>query len=129
MREIKFRAWDLKLENWTNYQIGVFDDSVRFYDKCLGTWHNANDRFEFMQYTGLKDMNGKDIYEDDLVYLYDANFGEEGGVFKVEWDNKTAKLVLTLETLQADFDNFYSYEIEIVGNKFENPELLEVQKK
>ena len=45
-REIKFRAWDREAKRFTNYQIGIFDDSVRFYDKARGTWHNAGERLE-----------------------------------------------------------------------------------
>lgn len=66
-REIKFRAWDKKANRFTNYQIGIFDDSVRFYDKHIGTWYNAGERFELMMSTRIKDEEGNIIFENDII--------------------------------------------------------------
>lgn len=71
------------------------------------------------QYTGLTDMNGRKIFEGDTVWnSYDEDYG------KVEWDNDMAKFIITFPTFTVDFANVYGKELEIVGNVYDNPELL-----
>ena len=71
------------------------------------------------QYTCLTDMNGRKIFEGDTVWnSYDEDYG------KVEWDNDMAKFIITFPTFTVDFANVYGEELEIVGNVYDNPELL-----
>lgn len=72
------------------------------------------------QYTGLTDTNDNKIFEGDVVW-YDYE-GERG---IVQWDNDTARFVITCSTFTVDFDNVYGCELEIVGNVYDDPELLE----
>lgn len=71
------------------------------------------------QYTGLTDTNDRKIFERDIVW-YD--YEEERGI--IQWDNDTARFIITCSTFTVDFDNVYGCELEIVGNVYDDPELL-----
>jgi len=126
MREIKFRAWDKKgkymFETMVifnpdhNPQMGVCQivsngvPEVRFV--------NIND-FELMQFTGLKDKNGKEIYEGDIIDLNFETVHLRGKVIQEESGDWL---------LYQDEQNFVGVHhnknrIEIIGNIYENPEL------
>ncbi|WP_024854774.1 YopX family protein [Mediterraneibacter gnavus] len=74
------------------------------------------------QYTGLTDKNGKKIWENDIVELPD-----EEGYFTCKWEEDAARFVMNGDGLTVDFDNYWSYQTEVAGNIFDNPELLEVE--
>lgn len=74
------------------------------------------------QYTGLTDKDGKKIWENDIVELPDGE-----GYFTCEWEEGTARFVMNGDGLTVDFDNYWSYQTEVAGNIFDNPELLEVE--
>ena len=73
------------------------------------------------QYTGLKDKYGERIFEGDILLL-----DGEDGYFKLEFDEDTARFVMIGDSVQVDFDIFWSYEVEVIGNIHDNQELLEV---
>ena len=115
MREIKFRQFiDGKYHYWGFLKRGCFIGSARESDK--GSWA------ESMQFTGLKDKNGKEMYEGDMVYFIE--FEKKRLVVFYEgcfWF--TTELDMSKESPRHPaFMNCGSY--EIIGNIFENPELL-----
>ncbi len=122
MREIKFRAWDeqsKKMRDWDFFQAL----NVRL---MFGT----KSPFKVMQFTGLHDKNGKPIYEGDVVYCI-ATSGRKD----TEDDNVRRTIVAAecgqWQTVQTGYFhglpiNWGGYEsLEIIGNIYENPELIE----
>jgi len=133
MRELKVRVWDTKAKCYVKDPI-LFDNFGQVYvvcdetsDKrgtCLIT-HKPNVIKEL--YTGLKDKNGNEICEGDIVLDYYD--GEDA--FIVEWDKDTVSFILTDtdNIICVNFDNYFpDKELEIIGNINENPELLKKEK-
>jgi|AntAceMinimDraft_16_1070373.scaffolds.fasta_scaffold229025_2 uncharacterized phage protein (TIGR01671 family) len=107
-REIKFRAWD-KEEKKMNY----FDLMDLWHDMADG---NCDD--EVMQFTGLHDKNGKEIYEGDIV--------DYAGLKPIEiiWkDNGFKSKMFESEPIHLMQEGLSAF-AEIIGNIYENPEQL-----
>ena len=118
MREIKFRAWDkgLKVMNKQYMWGGRY---LIEHGQDLGCVLGNTDRFEIMQYTGLKDKNGKEIYEGDIVRtaLY--------GLRDCEVVFMKAGFYLLLDTgIGTNLYPMSDVGMEIIGNIYETPELL-----
>lgn len=158
-REIKFRAWHK-------------DEKVMMYDKRMGDclrWCEEGQPVELMQYTGLKDKNGKEIYEEDIVkytsnertgtrvsykrrgydtYSINSDIEIIGRVRQDTFDNMVTFIVDTEQTTQ--YESYFwgegkrsdrpsiaknslvkpistKREYEVIGNIYENPELLEAK--
>lgn len=75
------------------------------------------------QYTGVTDVNSNKIFEGDIVISDYIDYEDERGV--VQWDSDIAKFIITFSTFTIDFDNVYGREFEVVGNVYDNPEMME----
>lgn len=131
MREIEFRAWlkkekemykvvDMDFElNW----IQVLDEINAPFRKQNGFQNRATielDNIELMQYTGKKDKNGTKIFESDIVLV--DEYEQEIAIIK--WDEECGNFYFELDNLYLTFDEYYANELEVVGNIYQNPELL-----
>lgn len=134
MREIKFRVWDKEDKKFVK---PCFDHEEDRYNKgtAMIRWNSKGEIWftlsgyrdedgnpyeidaEVMQYTGLKDKNGKEIYEGDVVKCYGGEFAF--GFWQYS-ERITIKDIFDI-LIAEEFDN-----IEVIGNIYENPELLEV---
>jgi uncharacterized phage protein (TIGR01671 family) len=137
MREIKFRAWDKqnkRMIEWDNLGCIALDDCLR----------GKSINYELMQFTGLKDKNRIDIYEGDIVIMHDLLLNPdnnpeiekiikeigiedddiklEGEILKIEFI--AGMFMLRNKKWSFNIGRFSRLQIEIVGNIYENPELI-----
>ena len=118
MREIKFRAWnetEKHMYNWGNLLNQNLKNIFTITKQC---------GYVLMQYTGLKDKNGKEIYEGDIVKAIFADEEEpemKGTVIYVE----AGACYMVIANNGDEWDLGYLDKIEVLGNIYDNLELLE----
>lgn len=127
MRDIKFRAWHKKYKKM--FKIGQITLEKGIWDfepddrEYIGMSIPYQPSFILMQYTGLKDKNGKEIYEGDIIQYEDITKG------LVRYSEKYAQYVLVnTGSVKDEFEPLGDYNMEvfeIIGNEFDNPDLLE----
>ena len=129
-REIKFRIWDKVCDRFFNNdynypviitndgKIGILVDDLNFEEFKKDDLENII----ISEYTGLKDKNEKEIYEGDILKLRNnhgigvVKYYDEWGAFVVEYIKSKPLTVLGM--------SYYKEDIEVIGNIYENPELL-----
>ena len=113
-RKIKFRAWNAESEFMESVdELTWHQDVILFYEEehC----------YTLMQYTGLKDKNGKEIYEGDIVEWNEEGKKYAGNLF---WDESKVGFRIQMPKGYMPKFKLLSKHLLVIGNKHENPELL-----
>lgn len=111
MREIKFRCWDVERNCWLNEE-DTYQQVVN-----QARWNPAiSEHYPLMQYTGLKDKDGTEIYEGDIIR------------YKIKKSIITCNVAFIKYGWYPFFDKAYMMDeaewIEVIGNNHQTPELL-----
>jgi len=133
MREIKFRAWNIGLKKFATWPV-VLSPNGNLEEPEGGRdlqGHRDNERYVIMQFTGLKDKNGVEIYEGDIVRFSDGHYlcmDDKINVAKVYFEDGAFYpfcCVLGEFDCAEDVANWCDVEkCEVIGNIYENPEVL-----
>ena len=125
-REIKFRAWTdqgTKGKFRMEYGVGLMPTENGF-----GLFLSQGQGSVLMQFTGLHDKNGKEIYEGDIVSF--PKQPKYKRTWQVEWQNGGLRLVdgIGYRMLNSDHHGQVNEEGEVIGNIWESPNLLDTKK-
>ncbi len=117
MREIKFRAWLRQKEKMLHWGTDIVSigPPLSIYDAERQVWY-GDERIVLMQYTGLKDKNGQEIWEGDTMQLEGTIRGW------IEYDSTKASWIVQGFDFWCHL--FQVAELEVIGNRYEHPSLL-----
>lgn len=130
--KIKFRAWD-KEEKYVvtgdDEQGSILGEEGGYFDLRV-----FPERYEIMQFTGLKDKNGKEIYEGDILGFREYTLPQHKGVWTVKWNAYCWDIIRQFKGLWEGDKGIGCFEgeeklwrlhdrMEVIGNIYENPEL------
>jgi uncharacterized phage protein (TIGR01671 family) len=127
MREIKYKVWDgYEMRKVWKMIWSATDGLLSFLvkskeaDHYAGALSSNDSRCNLMQFTGLTDKNGVEIYEGDIIKWVQYNRKYIGKIYSnnIEFRVITKAVDYFLSGIQSDF--------EVIGNIYENPELLDV---
>lgn len=144
-REIKFRAWHAKRkEMFSALEMGEDQLTLSPDGRGFINVHSVSTRLSHyitdmipMQYTGLRDKNGKEIYEGDIVKINMGRFNRD--ILEVKWGGywehagfglhgkRIDKEDWESEYSWDDINPYYAKDCEIIGNIYENKDVLEIK--
>ena len=139
---IKFRAWDKGKEIYLYNVQDAYDtlsgnvqyddgENAEYDEDCFGCFLD-NERYDVEQFTDMKDANGKEIYEGDIIKFFGANkkikVKNEFGIIVYKADRYGAGFNSIIQNKEHGYGGINIAQDIVVGNVHENPELLEAEK-
>ena len=136
MREIKFRAWNKALNKmYSHEELLSLTKNIVMNKFATGIYLPFNSDINLMQYTGLKDKDGTEIYEGDIVEFLDEEVNYSHYGYEYDAFINIGKVIFSHDELMGwditnrnmDLEEVWHYReyIKVIGNIYENPELLE----
>lgn len=117
MREIKLRCWNAAGEKIT------YDDDWVYEWRHIKQSHESG-RIILMQYTGIRDKNGVEVYEGDVIISFECHDGFNPLVGKVSFGADGKWIIEDSDSKYIEDLCEYADELKVIGNIYENPELL-----
>lgn len=125
MREILFRGKRTDNGEWVYGTPILYPDGNVVMCRSFKRNHNVSSK-TVGQFTGLYDKNGRRIFEGDIVNFYNGD--GEFSPYEVRWQDSGFSVLMNGNTdLFDELDDYFSRHCEIIGNIYDNPELLEVK--
>ena len=133
MREHKYRAWNKKGKRWLgmNLQMSVVDGLLwwQYGYGCEILSAEERENIELVQYTNEKDKHKNKIYEGYILKYNNEKYPSSSGIYIIKWSNKECGFTCEREKPYNYLLSRVWCECEIIGNIYENPELLGEDKK
>lgn len=125
-RKIKFRAWDNENKYMITSKQGIFTalrNSMNITVQDNGYYNNGDllkpnkEKYTLMQYTGLKDKNGVEVYEGDKV-MFDYEWTEPDEIGVITWNKDTASFQIKAHIPSSSMKHLDR--MKVIGNIYEN---------
>jgi len=126
MRDIRFRAWDIGMKQMIHDALEIKNIGLGKGSVIANTRAQEGQELEWMQFTGLLDKSGKEIYEGDILKVWNPEKPEEVLISSVIWAERHAhwKAEEAHMTLYRFIQDNHGDMCEIIGNIYENKALL-----
>lgn len=130
MREIKFRAWDREKKKMLHWGSGIIyiDHHLNIQSaphQAYYTYDPTVKNPSLMQFTGLQDSKGVDIYEGDICISFELSDSE---AYMCQWEKEYLGFWFYCKETDTYLGCASYKNLEVIGNIYENPELLEGEK-